>query len=200
MNEIDRDIVLNIGEQLLGIILQALPEQMWPEYLPQHVKIHQPHRGLMVARPMNQSHTKATSDSWMLWKASDEITLRYANTYYNVSLDRGRVTQVQQQQVRQISTKRQKSKKAHLFREPDTSLGDLEVVMRWCRIGHTTQSEDPAPIYEISSSRYIARKAPCDNCKETAPGRKARSKNGRKTTYHIPVDTSMPHIRQEDLK
>lgn len=196
----DRDLVLNIGEQLLGVTFQALPEKMLPEYLPTSVPVRLPHRGLMVARPMNQSHNSASSDSWMLWSSSDLIAQKYAETYYKESLDKGRQTQVAQQQVSQIATKRTKSAKAHLFRDPDISQGDCLSVLRWCRLCKTTQSIDPAPIYEISSDRYIARKALCDTCVETAPARKLRSKKGRKTTYHIPVDPKISYIRQEDIK
>lgn len=196
----DQEMVLNIGEQLLGVILQALPEQMLPQYLPPGVQVRLPHRGLMVARPMNQSHANATSDSWMVWKSTNPITRLYAQTYYQESLDKGRETQVQQEQIGQINTKRSKSKKAHLFRDPDPTAGDLPTVMRWCKICKLTQSQDPAPIYEISTGRYIARKSPCGTCVETAPGRLARSKKGRKTTYHVPVDPNMPYIRQENIR
>ena len=62
----DKELVLNIGEQLLGIMFQALPEKMLPVYLPTDVHVRLTHRGLMVARPMNQSHGNASSDSWMI--------------------------------------------------------------------------------------------------------------------------------------
>ena len=122
--------MLNVGEQFLGTIVQALPEVMLPQYLPEGVEVRLPHRGLMVARPMQQSQGNATKDSWMLWKSSNPTTLRYANTHYKESLDEGRRTQVAQQQIAQIQTKRVKSKKAHLFREPNESLGDILSMMR----------------------------------------------------------------------
>jgi hypothetical protein len=128
----DEGLVLNIGEQLLGNILQALPEKMLPEYLPPGVEVRLPHRGLMVARPMSQNHREAgrVDDSWMLWKSTNPLTLRYANEVYKASLDRGRQTQVALQQAPQIETKRVKSKKAHLFRDPDETLGDCSTVVR----------------------------------------------------------------------
>ena len=195
----EQDLVLNIGEQLLGVLFQALPEKMLPEYLPPEVQVRAPHRGLMVARPMNQSHTNASADSWMVWKSSNPIALLYAKECYQESLDKGRQTQVQQEQVGQIATKRTKSKKAHLFRSPDSSLGDVKTILRWCKLCKSNQSLDPAPIFEVRTGRYIARKAPCDNCVETAPSRLARSTKGRKTTYHIPVNPTMAYIRQEDI-
>jgi hypothetical protein len=195
----DEDLMLNVGEHVLGTILQALPEPMLSEYIPPGARVRQPHRGLMVARPICQGHRDPSKDSWMLWKSTNLLTLRYASTYYKESLNRGRQTQTQLQQAPQIVTKRAKSKKAHLFRDPVESLGDCKTVVRQCRICKTTQSIDPAPIYEISTGRYIARKAPCDRCQETAPGRLARSQNGRKTTYHIPVDSNVRYIRQEDI-
>jgi hypothetical protein len=68
--------VLNISEQLLGTILQALPEKVLPEDLPPGVEVCLPHRGLMVARPMSQGHKNAVNDSWMLWKSTNPLTLR----------------------------------------------------------------------------------------------------------------------------
>jgi hypothetical protein len=126
----DEELVLNICEQLLGTILQALPEKMLPEYLPPGVEVRLPHRGLMVARAMSQGHKSAVNDSWMLYKATNPLTLRFANEYYKVSLEKGRQKQVALHQAPQIETKRMKSKKAHLFREPDVSLGDHLTVMR----------------------------------------------------------------------
>ncbi|KAF1843745.1 uncharacterized protein K460DRAFT_396974 [Cucurbitaria berberidis CBS 394.84] len=196
------DMILNIGEQLLSIIFQTLPEKTLPEYLPVGVQIQLPHRGLNVARPMQQGHKDAVQETRVLLASSNALTLSYAEGIKSRKtdmLDKARQQQVEEEQVRQMATKRGHSKKAHLFREADALLGDLTSVMRWCRICRTTQSLDPAPIYEVSTGRYIARKAPCDTCVETAPGRIARSKNGRKTTYHIPVNPAFPHIRQEDI-
>jgi hypothetical protein len=49
-------LVLNLGERLLGTVLQAFPESMLPEYLPREVGVRQPHRELMVGRAMGQGH------------------------------------------------------------------------------------------------------------------------------------------------
>jgi hypothetical protein len=126
----DEELVLNISEQLLGTILQALPEKMLPKYLPPGVEVRLPYRGLMVARPMSQGHKNAANDSWMLWKSTNSLTLQYAKEHYQGRLDIGRQTQVALQQALQIETKRVKSKKAHLFRDPDESLGDCSTVVR----------------------------------------------------------------------
>jgi hypothetical protein len=126
----DEELVLNIGEQLLGTILQALPEKMLPEYLPPGVEVRLPHRGLMVARAMSQGHRSAVNDSSMLYKSTNPLTMRFVNEYYKVSLEKARQRQVALHQAPQIATKRVKSKKAHLFREPDVSVGDCLIVMR----------------------------------------------------------------------
>jgi hypothetical protein len=62
----DIEYVLNIGEQVLGTVLQALAEKLLTEHLPTDVPIHQPHYGLMVARPMSQGFRNVTDDAWML--------------------------------------------------------------------------------------------------------------------------------------
>jgi hypothetical protein len=126
----DEGLALNISEQLLGTIFQALPEKMLPEYFPPSVEVRLPYRGLMVAGPMSQGHKNAANDSWMLWKSTNPLTLRYAKEHYQGRLDIGRQTQVALQQALQIETKRVKSKKAHLFRDPDESLGDCSTVVR----------------------------------------------------------------------
>jgi hypothetical protein len=77
----DEELVLNISEQLLGTILQALPEKMLPKYLPPGVEVRLPYRGLMVARPMSQGHKNAANDSWMLWKSTNSLTLQYAKEH-----------------------------------------------------------------------------------------------------------------------
>jgi hypothetical protein len=84
----------------------------------------------MVARPMSQGHKNAVNDSWMLWKSTNPLTLRYANENYKASLDMGRQTQVDLQQALQIETKRVESKKAHLCRDPDETLGGCSAVVR----------------------------------------------------------------------
>lgn len=126
----DEAIILNIGEQLLATVFQALPEVMMPEYLPSGVKVRLPHHGLMVARPMKQGHRDAVNDAWMIYKSSDPLARQFANTVYKASLDEGRRTQVALEQAPQIATKRAKSKKAHLFRDPDEDYGDSPSVMR----------------------------------------------------------------------
>jgi hypothetical protein len=126
----DEGLVLNISEQLLGTIFQALPENMLPEYLPPGVEVRLPYRGLMVAGPMSEGHKNAANDSWMLWKSTNPLTLRYANENDKASLDMGRQTQVDLQQALRIETKRVKSKKADLFRDPDKILGGCSIVVR----------------------------------------------------------------------
>jgi hypothetical protein len=126
----DEGLVLNISEQLLGTIFQALPENMLPEYLPPGVEVRLPYRGLMVAGPMSEGHKNAANDSWMLWKSTNPLTLRYANENDKASLDMGRQTQVDLQQALRIETKRVKSKKADLFRDPDKTLGGCSIVVR----------------------------------------------------------------------
>lgn len=88
----DWDLLLNVGEQLIGTILQAFPEVMLPEYLPSGVPVRDPHRGLMIARAMNQGRFKAQDDTWMLYKSSNPIVQSFVNTYYKESLDKGRQT------------------------------------------------------------------------------------------------------------
>jgi hypothetical protein len=82
-------LMLNVVEQLLGTIFQALPEEMLPEYLPRDVQVRLQHRGLMVARPMQQSEGNDGKDSHMLYSLSNPTTLMYVNTHYKPSLKKG---------------------------------------------------------------------------------------------------------------
>jgi hypothetical protein len=87
----ETEILLNIGEQLLGTVFHVFPEKMLPEYLPEGASIRQPHKGLMIARAISQGLLRGgQEDAWMLWKSSNPIALRYANEYYKESLDKGR--------------------------------------------------------------------------------------------------------------
>ena len=78
-----------------------------------------------------------------------------------------------------------------LYREPESLEETAMIVFCMKCNSKSTRHMDPAPVYEIATGQYIARRAPCDAC----PAPSTSKGRGRAREIMIPCDRTVTYIR-----
>jgi hypothetical protein len=199
------ELTLNIGEQLLAEVLQTLQVETMTRILPD-ASLTLPVFGLNVALPINQAgkegsraqNDAATQDAQReftsLSKSQDIEVLEYYNeNHHQFTVEqqqKGRRTMADTQHVQQIHGARQglQNKTAALQRGPMSQHEEeVEVFCMKCRSA-VSRHFDPAPLYEITTNQYVARRSPCPECPGPSPTKKARE-------VMVPYDRSRGFVR-----
>jgi hypothetical protein len=198
-------LTLNIGEQLFAEALQTLQVHTMRRILP-GADLTTPALGLNVALPIDQpsrSGSRASNgvvniaaqrEFAALSHSTDTEVLEYYNDRHHQftreQQEKGRQSMMESQHAQQIHGARQgrQNKTADLQRGPACKEEErVEVFCMKCK-SDSSRHVDPAPLYEIATNQYVARRAPCPTCPGPSTTKKARE-------VMIPYDRALGFVR-----